>query len=84
MRSIDRNSVDGVSSLGDDAEGNVLASNDNWQDSQAAEIEATGLAPSDPREAAILITLPRGTYTTVLPPIEGIAHGIALAELYKL
>lgn len=67
-----------------DAEGNVLASNDNWQDSQAAEIEATGLAPSDPREAAILITLPRGTYTTVLSPIEGIAHGIALAELYKL
>ncbi|HEX4665309.1 MAG TPA: hypothetical protein VH207_01815 [Chthoniobacterales bacterium] len=67
-----------------DSEGNLLASNDNWQDSQAAEIEATGLAPSDPREAAILITLARGTYTAVLSPIEGIAHGIALAELYKL
>jgi hypothetical protein len=67
-----------------DAEGNLLASNDNWQDTQATEIEATGLAPSDPREAAILITLPRGTYTTVLSPVEGIAHGIALAELYKL
>ena len=67
-----------------DAEGNLLASNENWQDTQAAEIEATGLAPSDPLEAAIVITLPRGSYTTVLSPVEGIAHGIALAELYKL
>lgn len=67
-----------------DAEGNLLASNDNWQDSQSADIEATNLAPSDPLEAAILITLPRGAYTAVLSPIDGVAHGIALAELYKL
>ena len=67
-----------------DAEGDLLASNDNWQDSQSADIEATGLAPSDPLEAAILITLPRGAYTAVLSPVEGVAHGIALAELYKL
>jgi hypothetical protein len=67
-----------------DADGNLLASNDNWQDSQSAEIEATGLAPSDPLEAAILITLPRGAYTAVLSPVDGTAHGIALAELYKL
>lgn len=67
-----------------DGEGNLLASNDNWQDSQAADIEATGLAPSDPLEAAILITLPRGAYTAVLSPIDGVIHGVALAELYKL
>jgi len=67
-----------------DGEGNLLASNDNWQDSQAAEIEATGLAPSDPLEAAILITLPRGAYTAVLSPVDGVIHGVALAELYKL
>jgi hypothetical protein len=54
-----------------DGDGNLLASNDNWQDSQAAEIEATGLAPSDPLEAAILITLPRGAYTAVLSPVDG-------------
>jgi hypothetical protein len=67
-----------------DANGNLLASNDNWQDSQSAEIDATGLAPSDPLEAAILITLPRGAYTAVLAPVSGVAHGVALAELYKL
>ena len=67
-----------------DAEGNLLASNDNWQDSQSVDIEDTGLAPSDPLEAAILITLPRGAYTAVLSPVDGVAHGIALAEIYKL
>jgi len=67
-----------------DADGNLLASNDNWQDSQSADIEATGLAPSDALEAAILITLSRGAYTAVLSPVEGVAHGIALAEIYKL
>jgi hypothetical protein len=67
-----------------DADGNVLASNDNWQDTQAADISATGLAPTNPLEAAILVTLPRGVYTAVLSPVEGVSHGIALAELYKL
>ena len=67
-----------------DAEGNLLASNDNWQESQAAEIEATDLAPTDPLESAILITLPRGAYTAVLSPGDGVSHGVALAELYKL
>jgi hypothetical protein len=67
-----------------DGDGNLLASNDNWQDSQAAEIEATGLAPSNPLEAAILMTLPRGSYTAILSPVSGVAHGVALAELYKL
>ena len=38
-----------------DTDGNLMASNNNWQDSQSADIAATGLAPSDPLEAAILI-----------------------------
>lgn len=67
-----------------DGEGNLLASNDNWQDTQSGGIAGTGLAPSDPREAAILITLPRGAYTAVLSPVDGVSHGVALAELYKL
>jgi len=66
-----------------DGEGNLLASNDNWQDTQAAEIEAVGLAPSEPSEATILITLPRGVYTAVLSPVNGVGHGVALAELYR-
>ncbi len=80
----------GLEGLGDprldlfDSEGNLLASNDNWQDTQATEIEATGLAPTFPSEAAILITLPRGGYTAVLSPADGTGRGVALAELYKL
>jgi hypothetical protein len=80
----------GLSGLNDprldlfDGEGNILASNDNWQDSDSADIDATGLAPSDPFEAAILMILPRGAYTAVLSPVDGEDHGIALAELYKL
>jgi hypothetical protein len=67
-----------------DGDGNLLASDDNWQDTQATEIEATGLAPTDPKEAAILITLPRGAYTAILSPVSGVSHGVALAELYRL
>jgi hypothetical protein len=65
-----------------DGDGNVLASNDNWQDIRAAEIAATGLAPTNPLESGILITLPRGPYTAVLSAVDGVAHGVALAELY--
>lgn len=67
-----------------DGDGNLLATDDNWQDSDSADIDATGLAPSDPLEAAILINLPRGAYTALLSPVEGEDHGIALVELYKL
>jgi hypothetical protein len=67
-----------------DGDGNLLASNDNWQDSQSADIDATGLAPSDPLEAAILIDLPRGAFTAVLSPVDGVDRGVALIELYKL
>ena len=80
----------GLSGLNDprldlyDGQGTLLASDDNWQDTQATEIQATGLAPSNPLEAAVLITLPRGAYTAVLSPVGGVAHGVALAELYKL
>lgn len=80
----------GLSGLSDprldlfDAEGNLLASNNNWQESQSSEIAATGLAPTDALEAAILVNLPRGAYTAVLSPVDGQDHGTALAELYKL
>src|SRR5882762_5100990 len=34
--------------------GAVIAFNDNWRDTQEAEIQATGLAPTDDRESAIV------------------------------
>lgn len=63
--------------------GVIIASNDNWQSTQAAQIRASGLAPSDPREAAIFATLPAGNFTAVVRGAGG-ATGTALAEVYSV
>ena len=63
--------------------GALLAQNDNWKDSQQAEIEATGLAPSDDREAVIIATLNPGQYTGLLTNKLG-DPGIGTFELYDL
>lgn len=65
------------------ASGAVIASNDNWQDTQAAQITASGLAPSDQREAAIFATLPAGNYTAVVRGAND-TTGVALVEVYSL
>ena len=57
------------------------ASNDNWGDSQGAEIQATGLAPSDGLEAAWVGYLSPGAYSAV---IDGWGTGIANLEIYDL
>jgi hypothetical protein len=61
----------------------VVASNDNWQDTQASEISATDLAPTDVRESAIIATLAPGAYTAIVSGAGG-ATGIALVEAYDL
>ena len=67
-----------------DGNGATMATNDNWPDApNAAEIQATGLAPPDNHESAILMTLPPGNYTTVVRGV-GNTTGIGLAEAYKL
>ena len=44
----------------------MLATNDNWRDTQQAEIEQTGLQPSNDLDSAMVTTLAPGTYTAVL------------------
>ena len=66
-----------------DAAGNFVKANDNWMDTQAAEITATGSAPKNTLESAIVISLPPGRYTAVLAG-KGSASGNALAEVYDL
>jgi hypothetical protein len=66
-----------------DASGAIVASNDNWKDSQEAEIRFTTVPPADDRESAIVQTLPSGAYTAVVRGKNG-SVGIALVELYKL
>jgi hypothetical protein len=66
-----------------DASGAVIANNDDWQDTQEAEIMATGLAPTDPHESAILIALPAGNYTAIVRGVSD-TTGVALVEVYNL
>ena len=66
-----------------DANGVLLASNDNWRDSYGREITETGLAPSNDAESAILATIPAGRYTAIVRG-KGTATGVALVEAYEL
>ena len=68
-----------------DAQGNdhVLASNDNWRDAQASAIDGAGLAPANDTEAAIIMSLPPGSYTTILTGSNG-TTGVGLIEVYDL
>jgi hypothetical protein len=60
-----------------------VASNDNWADTQQAEIESSGLAPGDSREAAIEQTLSAGSYTATVSG-KGGGIGVGLVEVYRL
>lgn len=62
--------------------GALVASNDNWK-VPGEEISGSGLAPSDAREAALVRSLPPGSYTAILSG-KGGATGVALFELYDL
>lgn len=66
-----------------DESGNTLMTNDNWQDSQAAEITATGIPPQNDLESAIVAALAPGRYTAVLAGKNGTV-GNGLAEVYDL
>src|SRR5207248_5424037 len=61
---------------------NVLRTNDNWKDTHQAEIQATGLAPPNDLESAILRTLQPGNYTAVLSSKGGGLPRIGLVEVY--
>ena len=64
--------------------GGIIASNNDWPSSpQAGEIAASGLAPSDPRESAIIVTLSPGSYTAVMSGYQN-GQGIGLVEAYEL
>jgi hypothetical protein len=66
------------------AAGGLLNSNDNWNSSQfAAQISATGLAPHNARESAIIATLAPGNYTAIVRGVNN-TSGVGLVELYDL
>lgn len=61
----------------------VIASNDNWKSSQQADIQATGFAPSNDSEAALITTLQPGSYTPIISGVGG-ATGVSIVEVYEL
>ncbi|MGI8956670.1 MAG: choice-of-anchor tandem repeat GloVer-containing protein [Chthoniobacterales bacterium] len=61
----------------------TVITNDNWKDTQEAEIAATNLAPSNNLESAILATLDPGAYTAIVSG-KNSGTGIALVEAYDL
>ncbi len=65
------------------ADESVITTNDNWQDTQQAVIAATGVAPPQPQESAIVITLEPGSYTAIVRG-QNNTIGQGLLEMYDL
>jgi hypothetical protein len=72
------------------AAGALIASNDNWMTTilggiitsdQVQDIRDSGHAPTDPRESAIIATLPPGNYTAIVRGVNN-TTGVALVEVY--
>ncbi|MGH7939079.1 MAG: choice-of-anchor Q domain-containing protein [Bryobacteraceae bacterium] len=66
-----------------DANGNVIATNDDWKDTQQPEIKATGIPPTSELESAIEDFVLPGNYTAIVRGVNN-TTGIALGEVYNL
>lgn len=65
-----------------DQNGQSISFNDNWTDSpDRGEIQSSGVAPEDDREAAITRVLTDGPYTAVMRGVSE-SSGIGLVEVY--
>jgi hypothetical protein len=67
-----------------DSNGNTLATNDNWQDSQKTEIEQTAASRLATRKnPPIVASLPPGAYTAIVRGANNTV-GNAVVEVYNL
>ena len=66
-----------------DAKGEIIGSNNNWQDNKQSQITSLGLAPADSHESALVTQLPAGNYTVVVRSHDETA-GIALVEVFNV
>jgi N-acetylneuraminic acid mutarotase len=75
-----------------DGTGALIASNNNWTTTiiggiitanQVHDIQASGYAPGDGRESAIIADLPAGNYTAIVRGVNN-TMGVALVEVYDL
>jgi len=62
----------------------VIASNDDWGNApNVADIKATGVAPTDPLESAILTTVDPGPYTAIVSG-AGASGGVGIVEVFEI
>ena len=68
-----------------DGNGALIRANDNWRSDQEAEIFATGAAPTNDLESALIATLPANgaAYTAIVRGVNN-TSGVALVEIYAL
>lgn len=62
---------------------NLIAWNNDWRESQEAEVIATGIPPENNLESAIVRTVPLGDYTAIVRGVNN-GVGVALVEVYAL
>lgn len=62
----------------------IIATNDNWQsDPAAAQLQASGFAPSNALESALYVNLPPGAYTAIVSG-KAAATGVAIVAVYEV
>jgi hypothetical protein len=69
-----------------DANGGLLASNDDWQNtdgSSAIAVEGSGIAPRDSKESAVIAEVQPGNFTAVVRGKNN-ATGVGLVEVYDI
>lgn len=65
-------------------QGTLLEQNDDWGSSlEQAEIQSSGVAPTNPKESAVLQTLSAGPYTAIVRGVNG-TTGVGSVEVYQL
>ena len=65
------------------AQGTLIMSNNDWQDTQKQELIDTTIPPSNSKESAIVTNLQPGNYTAVVSGVGG-STGVGLAEVYNI
>ena len=66
-----------------DGNGNRIAANDDWKDTQETELRAMRMQPSYDAESALVRALPPGNYTVVVTG-KNDASGVGLVEVYAV
>jgi hypothetical protein len=67
------------------AQGVKIATNNDWQMAvNASDIQASGFAPTNPRESAILTTQVPGRYTAIMSGAGSTPTGVGVVQIYHL